>query len=205
MKKFALAKEPAYYFDPKWSPDSKKIVFHDNRLNIYVLDTTTGKLTTVGDKNVYGGFSNENFDVAWSPDSKWIAYPRSMKNHLHAIYLYSVESGQVDAGDKRDGQSRPSRHLIATGKYLFFIASTNAGATSDGLDMTSDLYQVTSNIYAVTLAAARLLRSRRNSRMKSRKREEAGREESRGQEGRREERCEGSGGDEKARRPSLRR
>jgi len=38
-------------------------------------------------------------------------------------------------------------------KYLYFITSTNAGATSDGLDMTSDLYQVTSNIYALTLAA----------------------------------------------------
>ncbi len=38
------------------------------------------------------------------------------------------------------------------GKYLYFVASTNAGATSDGLDMTSDLYQVTSNIYAITLA-----------------------------------------------------
>ena len=34
VKKFALAKEPAYYFNPKWSPDSKKIAFHDNRLKI---------------------------------------------------------------------------------------------------------------------------------------------------------------------------
>jgi tricorn protease len=35
VKKFALAPEPAYYFDPVWSPDSKKIAFHDNRLNTY--------------------------------------------------------------------------------------------------------------------------------------------------------------------------
>jgi tricorn protease len=39
------------------------------------------------------------------------------------------------------------------GKYLFYTASTNAGATSDGLDMTSDLYEVRSNIYALVLAA----------------------------------------------------
>ncbi len=152
VKKFPLAKEPAYYFDPKWSPDSKKIVFHDNRLNIYLLDTTTGKLTSVGEKNVYGGFSNENFDVAWSPDSKWIAYPRSMKNHLHAIYLYSVDSGQSTEVTSAMGESTEPA-FDRDGKYLYFIASTNAGATSDGLDMTSDLYQVTSNIYAVTLAA----------------------------------------------------
>src|SRR6202034_4219778 len=39
------------------------------------------------------------------------------------------------------------------GKFLYFFASTNSGATSDGLDMTSDLYNVTSNIYALVLAA----------------------------------------------------
>ncbi len=103
VKKFPLAAEPAYYFDPLWSPDSKFIAFHDNRLNIYLLDTTTGKLVTIGEKNVFGGFSNQNYDLAWSPDSKWIAYPQSMANHLHALYLYSVDDGQVDAGDQRGG------------------------------------------------------------------------------------------------------
>ena len=39
------------------------------------------------------------------------------------------------------------------GKYLYFTASTNDGATSDGLDMTSDLYQPTSKIYVAVLAA----------------------------------------------------
>ena len=39
------------------------------------------------------------------------------------------------------------------GKYLYFTASTNAGATSSGLDMSGDLYEVRSSIYAVVLAA----------------------------------------------------
>ena len=39
------------------------------------------------------------------------------------------------------------------GKFLYFTASTNSGATSDGLDMTSDLYNVTSGIYAAVLAS----------------------------------------------------
>ena len=104
VKKFALAPEPAYYFGTKWSPDSKKIAFYDNRMNTYMLDTTTGKLTTVNDKNVYGGFSSSTFDFAWSPDSKWIAYPRSMANHLHAIFLVLGGFGTVDAGDECDGR-----------------------------------------------------------------------------------------------------
>jgi tricorn protease len=152
VKKFPLEKEPAYYFVPKWSPDSKKIAFYDNRSRTYMLDTTTGKLALVNDKNVFGGFSNKEMDFAWSPDSKWIAYARSMPNHLHAIFLYSVDSGQSTQVTSAMGDSR-NPAFDRDGKYLYFITSTNAGATSDGLDMTSDLYQERSNIYAITLAA----------------------------------------------------
>jgi tricorn protease len=151
-KKFPLASEPAYYFDPKWSPDSKRIAFHDNRLNLYLLDTTTGKLSTIGDKNVFGGFSNESYDLDWSPDSKWIAYPRSLPNHLHALFLYSVETGQsTQVTDEIADARLPA--FDRDGKFLYFIASTNSGATSNGLDMTSDLYDVSSHIYAAVLAA----------------------------------------------------
>ena len=152
VKKFALGQEPAYFFGTKWSPDSKKIAFYDNHMKTYVLDTTSSKLSVVNDKNVFGGFSNREFDLAWSSDSKWIAYARSMPNHLHAIFLYSLDSGQSTQVTSVMGESRLPE-FDREGKYLYFIASTNAGPTSDGLDMTSDLYQVTSHIYAVTLAA----------------------------------------------------
>ena len=153
VKSFALAPEPAFYFDPVWSPDSKQIAFHDNRLHIYVLDTVTGKFSTVGDANIYGGFSNTSYELSWSPDSKWIAYPRSMANHLHAVFLYELATGKSTqvTSDMADA-SKPA--FDREGKYLYFLASTNAGATSDGLDMTSDLYQVTSNIYAAVLSAS---------------------------------------------------
>jgi tricorn protease len=153
VKKFPLAPEPAYYFSPKWSPDSKRICFHDNRLNLYVLETTTGKLSVIGEKNIFGGFSDLNYDMAWSPDSKWIAYPRSMPNHLHSIYLYSVDNGQSTQVTSQMADSRYPA-FDREGKYLYFASSTNAGATSDGLDMTSDLYQVNSHIYAAVLAAS---------------------------------------------------
>jgi tricorn protease len=153
VKKFPLPSEPAYYFEPIWSPDSKLIAFHDNRHKIWMLDTTTGKLATVFDQNVYGGFSNLSFNLAWSPDSKWLAYERSMANHLHAIFLYSVDSGQ--STQVTDGMADADLPTFdRDGKYLYFTASTNDGATSDGLDMTSDLYQVTSNIYAAVLASS---------------------------------------------------
>ncbi|HME39500.1 MAG TPA: PDZ domain-containing protein [Steroidobacteraceae bacterium] len=152
VKKFPLAKEAAYYFSPKWSPDSKRVAFHDNRLNIYLLDTVTGKLSVINDKNVYGGFSDASYELSWSPDSKWIAYSRSMENHLHALFLYSIDSGQSTQLTSLMADARLPA-FDRGGKYLYYAASTNAGASSDGLDMSSDLYQVRSNVYAVVLSA----------------------------------------------------
>ena len=152
VRKFALGSEPAYYFAPKWSPDSKRIAFHDNRLNIYVLDIMSGKLSIINGKDAYGGFTDRSYDLAWSPDSKWIAYPRSLGNHLHSLFLYSVDSGKSTQLTNPLADSRLPA-FDRSGKYLYYTASTNAGPTSDGLDMTSDLYEVRSNIYAIVLAA----------------------------------------------------
>ena len=152
VKKFTLGQEPAYYFSPSWSPDSKHIAFHDNRLRFYVLDVTTGKLSDVGEPNIFGGFSSSASELAWSPDSKWLAYPHSMANHLHALFLYSVDRGTSTqlTNDMADAHA-PA--FDRNGKWLYFLASNNQGATEAGLDMTSDLYQPTQSIYALTLTA----------------------------------------------------
>ncbi len=149
-KTFALASEPAYYFSPVWSPNSKLITFYDNRLHRYLLNTVTSKLTEVSEQNVFGGFSSSENAVAWSPDSKWLVYPRSMANHLHALFLYSVDKGTSTqlTNDMADSHA-PA--FDRNGKYLYFLASNNEGATEAGLDMTSDLYQVTSSIYSLAL------------------------------------------------------
>lgn len=151
-RRFALAPEPAYYFAPMWSPDSKHIAFRDNRLRFYVLDVTTGKLSNVGEPNMFGGFSSSETAMAWSPDSRWLVYPHSMPNHLHALFLYSVESGKsTQLTDNMADSSSPA--FDRNGKYLYFLASNNAGPVQAGLDMSSDLYQPTQTIYALTLSA----------------------------------------------------
>ncbi len=146
-KKLALAGKAAYYFNPKWSPDSKRIAFNDNQLNIWDLEIASGKLTKVDTDY----FHELQRDFNWSGDSKWIAFSRSLPNRLHAIFVYSLEDGK--SHQITDGMSDARRPAFdRDGQYLYFTASTNFGPTSSGLDMTSDEHEVTSNIYLTVLA-----------------------------------------------------
>ncbi len=149
VKKFPLSKGPAYYFDPVWSPDSKLLAFRDNHLRLWMLDTGSGKLTHVGEDDF---FQTDKRDIAWSPDSKWLAYSQIVANHLHALFLYSVETGKSTPFTANSADSRfPT--FDRNGKYLYFTASTSEGGTSAGLDMTSDLLSPSRNVYGVVLAA----------------------------------------------------
>jgi tricorn protease len=121
----------------------------DNRLNVWMLDTGTGKLTQVGEKDF---FSSDQRDLAWSPDSKWLAYSQIVANHLHALFLYSLETGKSTQFTQASADSRfPT--FDRSGKYLYFTASTNSGGAAAGLDMTSDLLLLVRNVYALVLAA----------------------------------------------------
>jgi tricorn protease len=146
-KKLALAGKAAYYFNPKWSPDSKRIAFNDNQLNIWDLEIASGKLTKVDTDY----FHELQRDFNWSGDSKWITFSRSLPNRLHAIFVYSLEDGKTH--QITDGMSDARKPAFdRDGQYLYFTASTNFGPTSSGLDMTSDEHEVTSNVYLTVLA-----------------------------------------------------
>ena len=78
-----------------------------------------------------------------------------MPNHLHSLFLYSVEKGtSTQLTDNMADARTPA--FDRNGKYLYFLASNNEGATEAGLDMTSDLYTVTNSIYSLALSAKTL-------------------------------------------------
>ncbi|MFZ0816608.1 MAG: PDZ domain-containing protein [Candidatus Sulfotelmatobacter sp.] len=148
VKKFPLANDATYYFKPVWSPDSKLIAFHDNKTEIWLLDTATGKATVI-DKAVD---NDSDYDAAWSPDSKWLAYTQSVENRFHALFLRSIASGK--STQITDGMSDVrSPAFDRGGKYLYFTESTNYGTSTSGLDMSSDAFDVTRSVYGLALAA----------------------------------------------------
>jgi tricorn protease len=148
VKKFSLANDATYYFKPVWSPDSKLIAFHDNKTEVWLLDTATGKAAVI-DKAVDG---DGDHDAVWSPDSKWLAYTQSVENRFHALFLHSIASGK--STQITDGMSDVrSPAFDHGGKYLYFTESTNYGTSTSGLDMSSDAFDVTRSVYGLVLAA----------------------------------------------------
>ena len=72
----------------------------------------------------------------WSPDSKWVAYSSRLKSLYHAIFVSNVETGETrQVTDGLADSVWPA--WDASGKYLWFLASTDFGLKSQWLDMTS--------------------------------------------------------------------
>jgi tricorn protease len=151
VKKISLGNPASFYFAPTWSPDSKKIAFTDAALNAWYVDIEKGpavKVDTDYSRSIFGG----GLRPAWSPDSRWLAYTKQLPNFLRAVFLYSLATGK--SHQVTDGMS-DARYAAfdKSGKFLYFAASTDAGHTIAGGDLSAIFQQVTRSIYLVVLRA----------------------------------------------------
>jgi Uncharacterized protein related to the periplasmic component of the Tol biopolymer transport system len=73
---------------------------------------------------------------AWSPDSRWLTYSKHLPTHMHAVFIYSIESSKEN--QVTDGLSDARWPVFdKNGKYLYFTASTDSGPTSGWLDLST--------------------------------------------------------------------
>ncbi|HET7617989.1 MAG TPA: PDZ domain-containing protein, partial [Vicinamibacterales bacterium] len=139
---------PTHYYTPSWSPDSKKIVFSDTNLKVWVVDVATGAAKTVGSDQWM--VPQRTLNPVWSPDSKWIAYSSRLKSLYHAIFVSNAETGETrQVTDALADAVWPA--WDASGKYLWFFASTDFGLRSQWLDMTSYDHNETFGLYLTVL------------------------------------------------------
>lgn len=123
-----------HYYTASWSPDSKKLLYTDTDLKVWVLDIASGKAKTIG--NDPWMVPTRTVNPVWSPDSKWVAYAAHLKSLYHAIFISNVETGE--SKQVTDGLADAVWPAWdASGKYLWFLASTDFGLKSQWLDMTS--------------------------------------------------------------------
>jgi len=143
-----VLEKPTHYYTPAWSPDSKKILFTDTNVRIWVLDVESGKAKVVG--NDPWMVPQRTLDPVWSPDSKWIAYASRLKSLYHAIFVANVDTGETrQVTDNLADAVSPA--WDASGKYLWFLASTDFGLGSQWLDMTSYDREETFGLYFAIL------------------------------------------------------
>jgi tricorn protease len=146
-EKIDLGTPGSFFFFPTWSPDSKKIAYTDKRLNLWYVDLE--KKTPV--KVAHDRFTGEQqiYKAAWSPDSKWLAYTQQEVSHMRSVFLFSLDTGKSDrVTDTMSDSFSPV--FDRSGKYLYLLASTDAGPLMDS-SMDSFNRPVTSSVYIVVL------------------------------------------------------
>lgn len=135
-------------WDPAWSPDGKYLVFVDNKVRVQVVDIAAGTIRTAG----VGGINIERSSTnpVWSPDSKWLAFSRTAENYFRRIYVWSVDSGEL----------QPLTDLLADafapawdrdGRHLYFLASTDVALGSGWANTSSMQSEPKYGAYVVVL------------------------------------------------------
>ncbi|HUZ50031.1 MAG TPA: PDZ domain-containing protein [Candidatus Dormibacteraeota bacterium] len=150
---FTLAPTPSFYYSPTWSPDSTKIAYADKHLGLYYIDIAAAHPHAVKmAEQPYESFSPNPFQGSWSPDSRYVAYTKQLPSFLHAIFVYDTRDGR--SYQITDGMSDATNPAFdKSGKYLYFLSSTNTGFSSYGLDMESDQRPTSSSVYVAVLHA----------------------------------------------------
>ncbi len=139
-----------FYDSLVWSPDNQKVSFADNSWSLYWLNLSSGQVKKIATEYLYGPRREKSVYSVWSPDSKWIAYTLNTAAYIQKVYLYSL------AEDKSypitDGMSDVSDPVFdASGKYLYFFSSTNAGPVKQWFAMSNADMEMTRSIYLTVL------------------------------------------------------
>src|SRR5438874_2250139 len=141
---------PTFYHTADWSPDGKYIAVTDEGLNMLVVEVATGKVTKI-DTDTYA-HPERTFEPIWSPDSRWLAYAKRLPSQFHVLMGYSMTDRK--AYQLTDGLSDAlSPAWDASGKYLYFLASTDFGLSSGWLDLSSYDRHLRRGAYLMVLAA----------------------------------------------------
>lgn len=142
--------DPSFFFKPEWSPDGAHIAFTDTDYQIWVVNVTSGNAKVVETDRF--AHPNRSMNPVWSPDGKWMAYVRLMDNQLKSVFVLNVDSNQkIQIGDAMADAISPV--WDESGKYLYFLASTDFGLNTGWLDMSSYDHPITRSLYLAVLNA----------------------------------------------------
>ena len=148
VRKIDLGQPSSFYYSPVWAPDSKKIAYTDKRLNVWYVDLNRGIPIRVDADTFAGRYTILN--PAWSPDGEWLVYSKQLGSHLHALFAYSLKkAARYQLTDGTADAISPA--FDKNGKYLYFLASTDAGLSLGWPDMSILAHTPTRTPYVMLL------------------------------------------------------
>lgn len=149
VKKYKLP-GAGFYDSPVWSPDSQKIAFADNSWSLFWIDLKSGKVKKIASEYLYGPRRIRSVYASWSPDSRWITYTLNTQTYIQKVFVYSIEKDQSFA--VTDGLSEVAEpRFDASGDYLYFLASTDAGPIKQWFDMSNADLRASYSLYLAVL------------------------------------------------------
>jgi len=140
---------PGFRYTPFWGPNSERVAFVDQAMQIQVANTETGEVTTIDEGRwmYQGGLSS--FSVSWSPQGRWLAYSRGLQNRHDAVFLYDTETGERhQVTSTFYSNSQPV--FGPDGEYLFLTTNRHHSPVYSDLDNTF-VYPNATQIAAVPL------------------------------------------------------
>jgi tricorn protease len=139
-----------FYANIHWSPNSKKIAFVDNGRNLYVTDIATSKTLKIAeDAHYIPGAFRELFG-SWSYDANYISYTTVEETNFKKAWVYSLSENKSYA--LTDGLSSVTEPIFdPSGKYIYLLASTDAGPVVNWFDQSNNDMEASNSIYLVTL------------------------------------------------------
>ncbi len=135
-----------FYSSPGWSPDGRMIAYIDNSGSLYSLDLGSRSIRKISQNRDPNG----SLEYNWSHDSKWLAYTRTGETYFRTVHIYSVD--QDKSHPISDGLSDVTSPVFdPSGKYLYMLASTDAGPVRQWFDMSKADLSTSSSIYLAVL------------------------------------------------------
>ena len=101
-------------------------------------------------ESLYVPGGQSTMGTSWSPDSKWVAYTLITPTFFRRVHVYSLD--QDKSFPVTDGLSDVDEPTFdAEGKYLWFLASTDAGPANQWFDMSNEDTRRTAALYLAVL------------------------------------------------------
>jgi tricorn protease len=134
-----------YYYEPVWSPDSKKLLWSDRLQRLRYVTVDTKEVTLVDTATAF-----EIRQYAWSPDSKWVTWTRPEDASLTKVWIYGLDGARKF--EVTDGWYEANAATFSDdGKFLVMASGRDFKPTVSDIEL-EHVYANTERVYLVALA-----------------------------------------------------